>query len=63
MSDNEKLYCPDCGIQRLEVIETTELDPAGEYKVICTCPECDNLVYLIKGLHNTDLYVEPPADA
>ncbi len=42
------LYCPDCGTQTLEVVESTKPDAGGEFKDICTCTECEVIVYIIR---------------
>ena len=44
-------YCPGCGRdESTRIIESTEPDPAGEYKDVCTCDHCATLFYVIR--HN-----------
>lgn len=42
------LYCPECGQHTLRTIETTEPDGTGEYKQVCTCDECELIVYIVR---------------
>lgn len=44
-------HCPDCGEQSLRTIETTEPNELdGEYKEVCTCDECENIVYIVRNI-------------
>lgn len=43
------LHCPDCGEQTLRTIENTEPDGTGEYKQVCTCDGCENIVYIVRN--------------
>jgi transcriptional regulator NrdR family protein len=43
------LYCPDCGESSLRLIEETEHEDGDEYKEVCTCDQCGNLVYIVRG--------------
>lgn len=37
-------FCPECGHQTLKVIE--EIKTEDEHKWVCTCDECENIVYV-----------------
>ena len=42
-------FCPECGkLHATRVIETTEPDPGGEYKDVCTCDGCQTLFYVVR---------------
>lgn len=41
------LFCPDCGRMTLRVIEATDPE-GGEYKDVCTCDVCQNIVYIVR---------------
>lgn len=49
MNDFPILWCPDCGKQKLRTIEATDPDGSGEYKQVCTCDQCENIVYIVRG--------------
>lgn len=44
----EFYFCPSCGKLGLHTIESTEPDPAGEYKDVCNCEGCNTLFYVIR---------------
>jgi hypothetical protein len=46
---NDNLFCPDCGQQTLRTIENTEPNIDGQYKQVCTCSDCQNLVYIVRN--------------
>jgi hypothetical protein len=39
-------YCPDCGAQTLNLIET--VGAGSEYKEVLTCDSCENIVYVMR---------------
>lgn len=46
----EHYYCPDCGNKSLRLIENTDANDIGEYKQVCTCDVCENMVYLYRNM-------------
>jgi len=42
-------YCPDCGkANEFFRIEATDPDSLGEYKDVCSCESCENIVYIVR---------------
>lgn len=50
----ERFYCPDCGAKTLRVIESTEPDCTNEFKHVCTCDRCENMVHIFDHVAEED---------
>jgi hypothetical protein len=48
-------WCPNCGLETLRIIERTEPDDAGEFKDICTCDKCENMIHIFHLKPHTKL--------
>jgi hypothetical protein len=50
--EDNNMFCPDCGKRTLRIIEM--IDPQGElateYKEICTCDDCENMIHIYRPI-------------